>query len=294
MTASNRPPLLIASAPNGAYKTRRDHRALPLTASQLAETAAAVMRAGARMLHLHVRDEHGKHTLAAAAYQAAIKAIRARVGDDLFIQITSESAGAYTAKQQRQAIDATLAAGIGADGISIAPRELIRAPEDVMPAGDLLQRIRQAGVLVQYILYSNDDIARYHALLKQNIIPPNGHAILLVIGKQKEPNSLHQMTTTLPTPINWMLCAFGPQEFNHLTQATNLGGHVRVGFENSLHLLTGEVAADNCQLITQLVESGNPTNRPLADARQARGILDSSFSNDRKTTNYPSFSNGRK
>ena len=273
MTASNRPPLLIASAPNGAYKTRRDHRALPLTAAQLAETAAAVMRAGARMLHLHVRDEHGKHTLAAAAYQAAIKAIRARVGDDLFIQITSESAGAYTAKQQRQAIDATLAAGIGADGISIAPRELIRAPEDVMPAGDLLQRIRQAGVLVQYILYSNDDIARYHALLKQNIIPPNGHAILLVIGKQKEHNTLHQMTTTLPTPINWMLCAFGPQEFNHLTQATNLGGHVRVGFENSLHLRTGQVATDNCQLITQLVESGNPTNRPLADIHQAREIL---------------------
>ena len=286
MTASNRPPLLIASAPNGAYKTRRDHRALPLTAAQLAETAAAVMRAGARMLHLHVRDEHGKHTLAAGAYQSAIKAIRARVGDDLFIQITSESAGVYTAKQQRQAIDATLAAGIGADGISIAPRELIRAPEDVTPAGDLLQRIRQAGVLVQYILYSNDDIARYHTLLKQNIIPPNGHAILLVIGKQKEHDSpldaLHQMTTALPTPINWMLCAFGPQEFNHLTQATNLGGHVRVGFENSLHLMTGEVAVDNCQLITQLVESGNPTNRPLADARQARGILDSSFLNGRK------------
>ena len=75
------------------------------------------------------------------------------------------------------------------------------------------------------------------------------------------------------TPVNWMTCAFGPQEFNCLTQATNLGGHVRVGFENSLHLLTGEVAADNHQLITQLVKSGSPTNRPLADIHQARGIL---------------------
>ncbi len=288
-------PLLIASAPNGAYKTREDHNALPITAAQLAATAAAVQQAGARMIHLHARDAHGKHTLDAGAYQTAVKAIRAQAGDDLFIQLTSEAAGVYDAEQQRRAMyavsddhidtdtDTDTGTDTPADGVSIALRELIRAPADLAPARELFHHLAGRGVLAQYILFSADDIERYGSLLEQGIIPPGGHSVLLVVGRydhrQSTPEALHQMLEALRAaterPVNWMVCAFGPHEFDCLTEATKLGGHVRVGFENNLLLRAGQAATDNRQLITQLVEYGNPDGRPLADIHQARKILGS-------------------
>ncbi len=274
-------PLLIASAPNGAYKTREDHSALPITAAQLAETAADVLRGGARMLHLHVRDARGQHTLDAAAYRVAIEAIRARTGEDLFIQVTSESAGVYTAEQQRQAMYALSVDdhgnGMSVDGMSIALREAIRTPADVNDAQKLFHHLHRQRVLIQYILYSNDDIARYNSLRAQEIIPPDQHSVLLVVGRYGEqpstPDLLHQMIDALDASIHWMVCAFGQHEFDCLVEAVQLGGHVRIGFENSLRLKSGQVANSNHQLITQLVESGNPNKRPLADIHQARKIL---------------------
>ncbi len=272
-------PLLIASAPNGAYKTRREHDALPMSAAQLADTAEEVMRAGAQMIHLHVRDQRGRHTLDADAYRAAVAALRARVGEDLFIQLTSESAGVYTAEQQRQAIGAIL--GVGADGISIALRELLRSPADTAPARHLFHRLSACRMLIQYILFSHDDIARYALLRAQGVIPAGGHCVLLVVGRYDArpavPDDLRSMVEALDTATNgsvcWMACAFGEHEFECLTEAVKLGGHVRVGFENSLLLKSGQPARDNRQLVTQLLESGNPDGRPLADHRQASGIL---------------------
>lgn len=298
MTSTHSQPLLIAVAPNGAYKTAREHSELPITAAQLADTAVHILQTGARMLHLHVRDEYGRHTLAASTYQIASKAIRATVGNELFIQFTSESAGMYTAAQQRQAIYA-LSGGDGnrlgrcdkeiadedgrktgtlPDGISIAPCELIRTPDAVPAAKKLFHHLARHNIVAQYILYSFEDIARYHTLLEQEIIPPDNHSVLLVVGKPNvPPATLQQMLDALQTSTNqmpnWMVCAFGKHEFACLVEATKLGGHVRVGFENNLYLNSGEMASNNAQLVTQFIESGNPNSRPLADAQQAWKIL---------------------
>ena len=296
------PPLLIAAAPNGAYKTRRDHPALPITPQEIAETAAAVAEAGARMLHLHVRDAHGAHTLDINAYRAAIRAIREKAGGDLFIQATSESAGAYSAAEQREAL---YALGGGReesdsadtppapppsppasptppeiDGVSIAPRELIRAESDAAPAAELFRHLRGRGILIQYILYSPDDVARYKSLLAQEVIPPDLHSILLVVGRHDAASPLPALRKMLealraapPAPANWMTCAFGADEFACLRESATLGGHIRAGFENTLLLRSGRPAADNRELITQLLKHGNPQNRAPATPAEAREIL---------------------
>ena len=44
---------------------------------------------------------------------------------------------------------------------------------------------------------------------------------------------------------DWAVCAFGKEEFSCLELSVKLGGKVRVGFENSIYLPNGDVAADN-------------------------------------------------
>ena len=55
--------MMIAVAPNGARKQKTDHPALPISPAELAATAVQCQEAGACMVHLHVRDVQGGHSL---------------------------------------------------------------------------------------------------------------------------------------------------------------------------------------------------------------------------------------
>src|SRR5688572_33343529 len=116
---SERKPVAIAVAPNGGRRTQADHPALPLTPAELARVAAECLDVGAAMIHTHVRDRDGGHLLDAEAYRAAISAIRAEVGDDLVLQITSESLGRYRAEEQMAVVRETRP-----EAVSLALREL--------------------------------------------------------------------------------------------------------------------------------------------------------------------------
>ena len=81
-------PLIVTVAPNGAYKQAADHPAVPLTAAALAQEARACLDAGAAMMHMHVRDAQGRHSLDAQAYRDALAAVKQAVGDSLLVQVT--------------------------------------------------------------------------------------------------------------------------------------------------------------------------------------------------------------
>jgi hypothetical protein len=52
-------PLILTVAPNGAYKQKTDHPAVPLSAAEIGAEARRCADAGAAMLHLHVRTPEG-------------------------------------------------------------------------------------------------------------------------------------------------------------------------------------------------------------------------------------------
>ena len=72
--------VIVMSAPNGARRNHADHQALPMTAQESADDAVALLDAGVGVLHLHVRDADGEHSLDADLYRDAIAAIRKTVG----------------------------------------------------------------------------------------------------------------------------------------------------------------------------------------------------------------------
>ena len=74
-------PFIIMCAPNGARKNKTDHPALPISDSELADCAESILGEGASIIHLHVRDDSGGHTLDVDRYRSAINAIRQRIGN---------------------------------------------------------------------------------------------------------------------------------------------------------------------------------------------------------------------
>ena len=121
-------PLIITVAPNGARRGKADHPAIPLTPTEIGIEAARCKEAGAAMIHLHVRNADGRHSLDPVLYRAAIAAVRTEAGSDLIVQVTTEAVGLYTPDQQIAAMQA-----LQPEAFSVAVRELI--PDTASEAG---------------------------------------------------------------------------------------------------------------------------------------------------------------
>ena len=266
------PPIIITVAPNGARKTRADHPALPITPAELAEEAQRSLAAGAAMIHLHVRDEHGKHSLDVARYRDAIAAIRERVGKQLIIQVTSEAVGVYSADQQMEMVRE-----LRPEAVSLAIRELCPQGAE-QRAADFFSWLASECIAPQYILYSVEDVVRFEVLRDSGVVPGECPSVLYVLGRygDGEDASVAQLRPMLAAsrqPVIWSVCAFGAAEAACMELAAKLGGHCRVGFENNLLLASGETAPDNSALVAQLVASVASQGRPIASPVQARELM---------------------
>lgn len=243
------PPVSLAVAPNGARKSPSDHARLPITPAELAQCAADCLAAGASMIHLHVRDAEGRHSLEADHYRAAIAAIHERIGEELLIQVTTEAGGRYGPAEQM-----AHARELSPDALSIAVRELWREPALAGEAEAFVAELAARGALVQYIVYDAADVARFVALHACGAIPQAKPNVLFVLGAYAEqragrPEELPPLVALLPAGWPWSVCAFGPAELRCVVTAALLGGHARVGFENNHLFPSGQTATDNAGLV---------------------------------------------
>lgn len=266
-------PVMICAAPNGGRKTKLDHPNLPMTATELAHTAAECFEQGASMLHMHIRDNQGLHTLDTDLYKSALKNVRRAVGPDMIIQITTESVGKYTSDQQMEVVRQ-----VKPEAVSIALRELCPSQHEESPAGEFFRWMMRESISPQYILYSPDDVKRFNYLRQIGVIPGDEVAVLLVLGAyhqsiHADPNDVLPMKNRLTKQTIWSACAFGGRELECVLRAANLGGHVRVGFENNLLLANGERSLANGQLVRQVRESLDVGGHRIATSIQARNLL---------------------
>ena len=140
-----RPYVLVA--PNGARRGHGDHPALPVTTEEIIATASACQLAGADGIHLHVRDDNGRHTLDPGRYLETITAIK-ETAPGLDIQITTEAADVYDVPTQLACLES-----VRPDWTSIAIGEIARAPE---LASAVYGLCAEQGTRVQHILYNTD------------------------------------------------------------------------------------------------------------------------------------------
>ncbi len=295
-------PCLIAVAPNGARRTRADHSAVPITPEELAETAAQCAKAGASMIHLHVRDASGAHSLDPARYREAIAAVDERVGDQMVIQITTEACGVYAPAEQIAAVEA-----LKPQACSVALRELCPSdsPADRQTYAAFLADCRAEGVAVQHILYGAADVDRFLDLVRGGLPVSAAPQVLLVVGRYSAPDvswrselvdMVRALTVGATTQgettrgattlggasedalsaadrVHWAVCGFGVDQLLVTTAAAALGGHVRVGFENGLLLPDGREAPSNAHLVARMAHIANQLARPPMPPAQARAFL---------------------
>ena len=262
----------VAVAPNGGRKTTKDHPHLPMTPQALAETAKSSLDAGAAMMHVHVRDTAGRHSLDPEAYAVAFNAIRAAVGDGLVLQMTTEALGIFSPDAQRSVVKE-----VAPEAASLAFREFAKTEADKEAFAALLGWMHTAGVAAQIILYDEDDIVRLKAFMTDFDIQPEETSVLYVLGRYSNtPQGLEHLRRFLnadaPAFRDIMTCAFGAEEAACMTAAALFGSHMRVGFENNLWLPNGTLANDNADLVRCAASSIQNLGYSTGDASGLRAL----------------------
>ena len=136
----------------------------------------------------------------------------------------------------------------------------------------------EAGIHIQHILFSNQELAQFFKLKQSGIIPASHRCVLFVLGRyaigfQSDPADLNPFIASDLAGLDWFVCAFGAKEQACVSTAINQGGHARVGFENNLQLPGGEIASSTSELVGELSVAILATDRPIASSEQARQIL---------------------
>jgi uncharacterized protein (DUF849 family) len=233
---------MLQACLNGG-RTRAAHPTVPLTADELARDAAAVLRAGARELHVHPRGADGLESLEPADIAAALDAIRRAV--------PATPVGVSTRSPIRpggRARHAPMRAwSILPDYVSV---NLIE--ED---APEVIALMLDRGIGVEAGLWSPADAARFATL------PRAGAClrVLIEINEQDLGEALNALEgviaildasgSTLPRLLHGDNATMWPLYRESLKR----GLDARIGFEDGLDLPDGERAADNAALIAAAI-----------------------------------------
>ncbi|MEM9220978.1 MAG: 3-keto-5-aminohexanoate cleavage protein [Pseudomonadota bacterium] len=252
-------------SPTGARRMKADHPAIPITLDEIVNAAVACHEAGAKGLHLHVREEDGRHSIDVGRYQEAIHALKAAV-PDLYVQVTSEAGGRYSPAEQREMIRT-----LRPRHVSVALRELLSSPEDLDEGKTLYHFARAEGIDVQHIAYSPRELTFLIDKINSGIIPGDTHLLQITIGRygdlmESNPKDLDPFLKIISAyegtlAFDVMLCAFGSTETRCLTYAAERGVKARVGFENSIWNSDGSVARNNAERVAEVAASISAATR---------------------------------
>ncbi len=267
--AADTGPVSITVAPNGARRTKADHRAIPLSLEEIAAEARACRDAGAAILHLHVRDEGGGHSLDVGRYREAIAAVREAC--DIVVQPTTERVGVFAPEDMM-----AVARGLRPEMITFNLTELLGDGDDAQQdeVKRFLAEVADAGTVPQYIVYRHDELATLRRWAEAGWLPQAQPFVLIVLGRYaasvSRPTDLLAYLPDIPGHWRWGLCAFGPPELACNVQAALAGGHCRVGFENNLVAPSGAPLASNAEQVARLAGILRELGMAVASPAQTR------------------------
>lgn len=224
-------PRIVTVAPNGA-RAAQPPPGLAHHPAALATTARACRDAGAAMLHMHIRDAQGRHSLdvEGGAIREATRAARAAVGDGMVIQITSEAAARPHSRSRWSRPCGPKPCSVGR-GSGTSPRSA--KPGWVL----FFNGLARQGTMTQVILYDNDACnagrdLRQRGVVVMRLVP------LFVLGAPQRRADLPPTPLLLPARDqgpDWPSAPSADGERLH-HRRRRAGGHARVGFREQLAL----------------------------------------------------------
>lgn len=295
--------IIITCAVTGGAHTPTMSSALPFTPAEIAEQSIAAAEAGAAILHLHARmPEDGKPTGDPKVYNQFLPVIKQRT--DAIVNITTGgSATMPLVERLRAAVrfkPEMCSLNMGTINFAMFPaakrisswkheweKDYILGSDDFIfrntfrDIATILETMGEAGTRFEHECYDVGHLYNLAYFVGSGAVKPPFFiqmifGILGGIGPDLE--NLMFMKSTADRlfgkdSFQWSVLAAGKHQMPFLTQAALMGGHVRVGLEDSLFIERGQLAVSNAQQVEKIVRIIREMGHEPATPAEARAML---------------------
>jgi uncharacterized protein (DUF849 family) len=286
--------VMISCAVTGSADTPGRNPAVPVTPEQIARSAIDAAKAGAAIVHIHVRNpETTRPSMNPAHYREVVERIRAS-GSDVLINLTTGPGARFAPGNEDP-----LKAGPGTTMKSAAERvaHIVELKPDIcsldmgsMNMGQFVfvntpgyletmaVTIRDAGVMPELEVFETGHLLLAKRLIETGHIKPPGMFQICLGISWAQPATTEAMTymrNLLPPNSPWFAFGISLHQFPMVAQAVLLGGHPRVGLEDNIYLEKGKLAPSNAALVEKaasIIEILGDIVATPNDARQMLGL----------------------
>jgi uncharacterized protein (DUF849 family) len=284
--------VIITCAVTGGADTTGKSPYVPITPEQIANSGLEAAKAGAAVLHIHVRDpQTGKVSVDLALFREVVERIRSS-GSDVIVNLTTGDGGVVsfdgralgpgglgtvvmdpeeriTHVMELRPEMCTLDMGT----VNFSDKHMINKPPDI---SKMAKAIREAGVRPELEVFDVGNIGHVQHLIRNGELDaPALFQLCFGIpwGAPATPETMILMRNLLPPGSLWAAFGISFHEFPILAQAVLLGGQVRVGLEDNIYIEHGVLARSNAVLVEKAVKIVTSLGENVATPADARTIL---------------------
>lgn len=286
-------PLIISAAITGAGQGKESNPSIPLTLEEQVAEARRCYEAGASIIHIHARDPKNPADVSndPERFREINAAIREACPE---VIINNTSSGDPIADAQKGLLLTYAWAGLdaGAEISSfncgpVAAQVAFKRPEgrikldgiSAMTFGMAEEKARimlQRGIKPEFELSHQGQINMVYHLIDQGLAkPPYWFQFVLGTKGGSTPTlqSMLSFVDLLPADSLWGVVGIAQYQLPLNLFCILLGGHVRVGMEDSIYYRRGELATSNSQFVERIVRLAGEIGRPIASPAQTREML---------------------
>jgi uncharacterized protein (DUF849 family) len=264
--------VFITCAVTGAGATADKSELVPVTPPEIADAAIEAGKAGAAVVHIHVREPAtGKGARDAALYREVVERIRSS-NVDVVLNLSAGMGGDLVLGGDEAPLP------LDPNGTDMAgAAERLAHVEELMPeictldcgsmnfaaGGDyvlvntpgilraMARRIQELGVRPELEVFDSGHLVLVKELIGEGLIDD---PVLIQLcmgipyGAPEDPTALMTMVGQLPAGCVFSAFSIGRMQLPYVAMAALAGGNVRVGLEDNIYLSRG-VLATNSQLV---------------------------------------------
>ena len=241
---------------------------LPITPEQIATSCLEAADAGAAIVHIHVRDpKTGLQTMELDKYREVVSLIRSK-NSALIINLTTGPGGRYHPGDPNplepgprtnlvpaaRRVEHIVA--LKPDVATLDLNTMVFGREVVINSPAVIRKmaaaIYESGVLPELEFFNSGDIAMAHDLIAEGVLKTPALCCLVLgvkYGFEPTTETMMYAKQRLPSGLHWTGFGIGRNALPMLAQAYILGGNVRIGMEDTVHVSKGKLASGNAELV---------------------------------------------
>ena len=303
MAASGK--VIVTCAVTGSSHTPTMNSEMPVTVTEMVDQSVESAEAGAAVIHVHARDPlDGRPSADPGLFREYCSGIKER--SDAIISITTGGATGQTVEERLRVIRqlkpelATCNLGTMNYGLfQMIPRyegrwkydweepylESTKREPFVNRFSDieymLTELAEETGCRFEFEAYDIGHLYTLAFFADQGLVKPPIFMQFVMgtlggIGPDVENVIAMKQTADrlFGADIKWSILGSGRHQFDLITAGAVLGGHVRVGMEDSIYLRKGRLADTNAEQVAKIVRILDELSREVATPAEARETLD--------------------